>query len=82
MSKPTILSTCTGEVRPVYWDDTGLHLIDQRILPEEFKVVAMPTVAAVVAAIKDMLVRGAPAIGAAGAFGLAIAARASAATSV
>jgi methylthioribose-1-phosphate isomerase len=38
--------------------------------------------AAVIAAIKDMTVRGAPAIGAAGAFGLALAARASTASTV
>ena len=80
----SILSTCTGEVRPVYWDTARslLCLIDQRVLPEVFVVVDVPTVDATIAAIKDMTVRGAPAIGAAGAFGLAIAARASGATTV
>jgi len=64
-------------VRSVYWEgelDGKLYMIDQRILPGQFEIIGFDTVEAVAEAIKDMLVRGAPAIGAAGGFGMAIAA--------
>lgn len=77
----TVLSECTGEVRPVHWlhDARRLGLIDQRLLPSQLKVIQLATMAEVIAAIKDMTVRGAPAIGAAGAFAMVFAADASAA---
>ena len=78
------LSTCTGVERPVYWSgalrDGCLRLLDQRELPAAFTLFSVETVTETIRAIKDMAVRGAPAIGAAGAFGLALAARASVAT--
>ena len=79
LASPTmsILSTCTGVERPVYWADGCLHLLDQRELPAAFTLFAVHTVAETIRAIKDMAVRGAPAIGAAGAFGLVLAAHAS-----
>lgn len=55
-------------------------MIDQRQLPGELVLFQATNVAETVKAIKDMAVRGAPAIGAAGAFGLALAAFASTAT--
>jgi methylthioribose-1-phosphate isomerase len=75
-----VLSTCTGVERSVYWAEGKLFLIDQKLLPGEFKIVSADSVASVIAKIKDMTVRGAPAIGAAGAFAMAIAANASSAT--
>lgn len=48
-------------------------MIDQRVLPGRFEVVSYSDHKAVAQAIKDMVVRGAPAIGAAAAFGLALA---------
>jgi len=48
-------------------------MIDQRLLPETFAVVSYRAHAEVAQAITDMVVRGAPAIGAAAAFGLALA---------
>ena len=48
-------------------------MIDQRILPGRFEVLAYKDHKSVAQAITDMVVRGAPAIGAAAAFGLAIA---------
>jgi methylthioribose-1-phosphate isomerase len=75
----TTRSECTGEVRPVYFAAGVLHLIDQRELPAALVTVALTTAADVHRCIRDMTVRGAPAIGAAGAFGLVLAARASAA---
>ena len=60
-------------MRTVFWEDNQLKMIDQRILPGRFEVVSFKNHAAVARAIKDMVVRGAPAIGAAAAFGLALA---------
>src|ERR1700722_16368554 len=51
-------------------------LIEQRLLPHEFKIVAAPDFRATARAIKDMVVRGAGAIGATAAYGLAQGARA------
>jgi methylthioribose-1-phosphate isomerase len=68
-------------MRTVFWEDNQLKMIDQRILPGRFEVVAYKDHASVAHAIKDMVVRGAPAIGAAAAFGLALAGYESTATS-
>jgi methylthioribose-1-phosphate isomerase len=63
-------------MRTVEWDNqTGqVKMIDQRRLPAELKVLGFADQHQVAAAITDMVVRGAPAIGAAAAFGLAAAA--------
>ncbi len=70
-------------MRTVFWDlDTNeLKMIDQRLLPERLEVVSFDNYRDVAQAITDMVVRGAPAIGAAAAFGLALAARESASSS-
>ena len=62
-------------MRTVFWEDSRLKMIDQRRLPAVLEVVAYDTHREVAAAIRDMVVRGAPAIGAAAAFGLALAAQ-------
>ncbi len=64
-------------MRTVEWDaEQGqLRLIDQRQLPETFVVVTYQDYREVAQAIREMVVRGAPAIGAAAAFGLALAAQ-------
>jgi S-methyl-5-thioribose-1-phosphate isomerase len=49
----------------------AVRLIEQRLLPHEFKIVATPNFRATAAAITDMVVRGAGAIGATAAYGLA-----------
>ena len=49
----------------------AVRLIEQRLLPHEFKIVATPNFRATAAAITDMIVRGAGAIGATAAYGLA-----------
>ena len=46
-------------------------LIEQRLLPHEFKIVATKNFRETAAAIRDMIVRGAGAIGATAAYGLA-----------
>ncbi|NJE12936.1 S-methyl-5-thioribose-1-phosphate isomerase [Thermococcus sp. LS2] len=58
--------------RSVEYKDKKVYLIDQKLLPWEFKVISISTVEQVAKAIKTMQVRGAPAIGAAAAFGLAL----------
>ena len=69
-------------MRTVFWDETNqtVKLIDQRLLPHQLAVVELRSVAEVAEAIRAMLVRGAPAIGATAAFGMALAALTSKAT--
>jgi len=64
--------------RTVTFDSRNNHvlLIEQRLLPHEFKIVSTKTFRETAAAIRDMIVRGAGAIGATAAFGLAQGARA------
>ncbi len=61
-------------MRTVFWEENQVKMIDQRILPGRFEVVSFKDHVSVARAIKDMVVRGAPAIGATAAFGLALAA--------
>jgi methylthioribose-1-phosphate isomerase len=70
-------------MRTLFWDDDSheLRMIDQRRLPGSLEVVSIHTHHEVIEAIKNMTVRGAPAIGAAAAFGLALAANVSLAQS-
>lgn len=56
--------------------DNAVLLIEQRLLPHHFAIVAARDYRATAAAIRDMVVRGAGAIGAAAAYGLAQGARA------
>lgn len=62
-------------MRTLWWEDGQLKMIDQRVLPLRHEIVSFDDYRAVAKAITDMVVRGAPAIGAAGAYGLALAAR-------
>jgi methylthioribose-1-phosphate isomerase len=61
-------------MRTVEWHNDRLRMIDQRKLPWELELVDFETYESVIEAIKNMTVRGAPAIGASAAFGLALAA--------
>ena len=67
-----------GEVymRTLEWDSTAkrLKMIDQRVLPSKLELISLDTYQSVSQAIKDMAVRGAPAIGVAAAFGMVLAA--------
>ncbi|MBI5000378.1 MAG: S-methyl-5-thioribose-1-phosphate isomerase [Euryarchaeota archaeon] len=63
----------TRDMRSVWWEGGRLCLIEQRLLPRTLKVVRLSTVEKAAKAIEDMAVRGAPAIGAAAAYGLALA---------
>jgi methylthioribose-1-phosphate isomerase len=59
-------------MRTIEWDDGVVKMIDQRRLPQEVVVVEFKDYREVARAIKEMYIRGAPAIGAAAAFGLAL----------
>ncbi|HMA33920.1 MAG TPA: S-methyl-5-thioribose-1-phosphate isomerase [Chloroflexia bacterium] len=61
--------------KTLWWNAGALELIDQRRLPRECVTLRCTTAAEVAAAIQEMAVRGAPAIGCAAAFGLALSAR-------
>jgi methylthioribose-1-phosphate isomerase len=54
------------------WRDPKLELLDQRVLPDRQVYLAFGDASAVAAAIRDMVVRGAPAIGCAAAYGVAL----------
>jgi len=62
-------------VRTVEWKNGVVRMIDQRELPRRLVVAEFSDYREVAKAIREMVVRGAPAIGAAAAFGLALAAR-------
>jgi methylthioribose-1-phosphate isomerase len=65
-------------ITPLKWQDHTLSLLDQRRLPTEEVWIECHTDADVAVAIRDMIVRGAPAIGCTAAFGVALAARSAA----
>jgi methylthioribose-1-phosphate isomerase len=62
-------------IAAVGWHDGAPVVIDQRRLPSEVVVMRLETIEAVIDAIRTLAVRGAPAIGIAGAYGVALAAR-------
>ena len=63
-----------SKIKTIEWVDNKSRMIDQTILPYEFKTVDISTAEEMFYAIKDMIVRGAPAIGIAGAHGVSLAA--------
>ncbi len=66
-------------MRTIDWndEDNSVVLIDQTKLPKESAVLELKDVGAMAEAIKDLKVRGAPALGVAGGFGIALAAQTS-----
>ncbi|WP_416666445.1 S-methyl-5-thioribose-1-phosphate isomerase [Egbenema bharatensis] len=64
-----------NQVFPVYWYEDHVRLIDQTRLPNEFGVVEISRSDDMALAIKTMIVRGAPAIGVAAAYGMYLGAR-------
>jgi methylthioribose-1-phosphate isomerase len=67
-------------IRPIRWTGDALELLDQRKLPFQVEYATCRGSDEVAAAIHDLVVRGAPAIGIAAAWGVVLAARASGAT--
>ncbi len=62
-------------IKTLEWTDEGVAMIDQRLLPTEEVYPVFKTYEEVARAIKEMVVRGAPAIGIAAAMGIALGAR-------
>lgn len=62
------------EYRAVWMEGDKVVMIDQRLIPERFRLLELSLVEEVAKAIKNMTVRGAPAIGVAAAYGMALAA--------
>lgn len=61
-----------SKIKTIEWVDTYSKMVDQTILPYEFKYVNITTGQEMYDAIKTMIVRGAPAIGVAGAHGVVL----------
>lgn len=62
-------------MRSIEWHNGTVRMIDQRLLPATFQWLECKSHEEVAEAIRDMAIRGAPAVGAAAAFGMALAAR-------
>ncbi len=62
-----------SEMRAIWWEASAVKAIDQRLLPGTLDIVTMTTYEEMAEAISDMTIRGAPSIGAAGAYGMALA---------
>lgn len=62
-------------VRAIIWDNGAVRLLDQRLLPQRIAYMRCEDVSTVACAIRDMAVRGAPAIGIAAAYGVVLAAQ-------
>jgi methylthioribose-1-phosphate isomerase len=56
----------------IEWKDDAVVMLDQRLLPAEKKFITMHTHLEVARGIKDMVIRGAPAIGIAATYGIAL----------
>lgn len=70
-----ILGNAMASIEPILWRGDYLELLDQRLLPMQETYVALHDADSVAAAIRDMIVRGAPAIGITAAYGVALAAK-------
>ena len=60
------------KVETLRWFNNRLEMIDQRVLPATFEYLSYYTAASVAEGIRSMVVRGAPAIGVAAAYGVAL----------
>ncbi len=59
-------------IRTILWADDAVVLIDQKALPGKVRYLTLTDWRDVVTAIKDLTIRGAPAIGVAAAMGIAL----------
>ena len=64
-----------ARIETLRWHDNRIEMIDQRVLPARFDYISYDSAAGVAEAIRTMVVRGAPAIGCAAAYGIALEAR-------
>ncbi|MFF4607288.1 S-methyl-5-thioribose-1-phosphate isomerase [Streptomyces sp. NPDC001339] len=73
------MGTTTGDQSPglaLHWQDDALMAVDQRLLPHTCRLLRLQSVDALIDAIQGLAIRGAPALGLAGAFGVALSAQA------
>ena len=80
VQEPAALSSLPEPVQALVWREQALELLDQRRLPGSMLYQRCTTAGEVAEAIRAMVVRGAPAIGIAAAYGAALAARTAYAT--
>lgn len=85
MTTAASLPKTTSSIRPVFWVERSaghgaVRLLDQTLLPGQVVYQTIETAQEMVVAIERMIVRGAPAIGIAGAFGVVLAAQLAATT--
>ena len=71
-SNATQLSKQKQSVETLRWREDRLEMIDQRVLPMHFEYLAYTSAKEVAEGIRSMVVRGAPAIGCAAAYGVAL----------
>lgn len=71
----TVMTSTESHVYPVIWQNDHVLLIDQNRLPAEYTLVEITNSDDMALAIKTMIVRGAPAIGVAAAYGMYLGAR-------
>jgi methylthioribose-1-phosphate isomerase len=66
-----------NDTRTLWWDETlgGIRYVEQTLLPAEYTIIECTTVDRLAVAIQRLEIRGAPALGVAGAYGVALAAR-------
>jgi S-methyl-5-thioribose-1-phosphate isomerase len=62
------------DIPAVWWENGRIAAIDQSLLPDQVRIVRYDDYRDLVTAIKSMIIRGAPTIGAAAAYGIALAA--------
>lgn len=70
----TVTAATSAGVEAIRFEDGALLLLDQRLLPHQEQWVTITSAGAAAEAIRDMVVRGAPAIGITAAYGMALAA--------
>src|SRR5665647_1742642 len=61
-------------MRTIDWkeESNSVVLVDQTLLPKEYRIIECKTLSSLCEAIKSLRIRGAPALGAAGGFGIAL----------
>ena len=75
VDRPTDKNRHDGRVRTIDWRDDHIVAVDQTGLPDAVRMLDLHTVAELIDAIRRLAIRGAPALGVAGALGAALAAR-------
>src|SRR5690348_8459446 len=72
MLRPDARRADDSVAQPIEWTDRGVVMLDQRLLPAQEVTHTYTSYREVAHAIREMVIRGAPAIGVAAAMGLAL----------